>query len=208
MKRIARNLTVFGVFGVVLQGCTSMFHSKQSALELELKAPSPNRLRFEGKGAGAGIALMSTMGPMGIAIGVAIDEGIANTLNEQLADTNSALLDDLKEALAHQLSTTLSGNTSQHWGLQIERYGLKTVAGSDRSLVTLSANLTDGQQNYALSWPTDWVATSVADQSKDESLPKCLWDDLESLKKNGEKIAALWQCSVQYYVPKALNELQ
>ncbi|SMF33870.1 hypothetical protein SAMN02745866_02141 [Alteromonadaceae bacterium Bs31] len=39
-------------------------------------------MHFSGKGAGAGMMLSSSMGPMGIAIGVAIDEGIAKEIGE------------------------------------------------------------------------------------------------------------------------------
>lgn len=66
-------------------GCSSFSLFSSTLIEktpVEIVYSSPDRISFQGKGAGAGIALMSSMGPVGIAIGVAIDEGIAKDLRD------------------------------------------------------------------------------------------------------------------------------
>jgi 3-oxoacyl-[acyl-carrier-protein] synthase-1 len=55
----------------LLQACASI---KQPKISIEFS--DPDRIRFSGKGAGAGVMMSSSMGVMGIAIGVAIDEGM------------------------------------------------------------------------------------------------------------------------------------
>jgi hypothetical protein len=59
-------------------GCSSLSLFTQKPIEIIYT--SPDRISFQGKGAGAGIALISSMGPVGIALGVAIHEGIAKDI--------------------------------------------------------------------------------------------------------------------------------
>lgn len=66
----------------LLTSCsTTDSHSPRQALDLGMTLEEPVRMRFSGKGAGAGMMLMSSMGAMGIAIGVAIDEGIGKDID-------------------------------------------------------------------------------------------------------------------------------
>ncbi len=63
----------------VLTGCSLSAYSLSAykpGVRYDLTVSEPHRMRFYGKGAGAGMMLTSSMGPMGVAIGVAIDEGI------------------------------------------------------------------------------------------------------------------------------------
>lgn len=53
--------------------------------------PESALIRFEGKGAAAGVMMSSGMGPMGIAIGIAIDEGIAKDLRSSLGRVDCKL---------------------------------------------------------------------------------------------------------------------
>jgi hypothetical protein len=68
---------------VVCASCASLAGKPTVTTEL-----NDERLRFSGKGAGAGVMLSSSMGPMGIAIGVAIDEGIAKAIRENAQANN------------------------------------------------------------------------------------------------------------------------
>ena len=63
---------VLAALVVVFSGCVT--HKSQPQLGYTVTLPQPNRIRFSGKGAGAGVMMASTVGPMGIAIGVAIDD--------------------------------------------------------------------------------------------------------------------------------------
>lgn len=68
---------------VMLLSCAT---PQRQSPETRVIASEELRMRFSGKGAGAGVALASTMGPTGIAIGIAIDEGIAKTIGNVAAD--------------------------------------------------------------------------------------------------------------------------
>lgn len=92
---------------------------------LDITAPEPDRIRFQGKGAGAGMMLMSSMGPMGIAIGVAIDEGIAKEIDSAARESGFDINDVLSRAFQKN-SCIVSVNT-----LTIERYGFITRSGDD-----------------------------------------------------------------------------
>jgi hypothetical protein len=81
----------------LVAGCLSVLFACQSPAQLvsspvteveqiDIQFAQPKHIVFQGKGAGAGIALMSTMGPMGIALGVAIDEGIAKDIRTQAVE--------------------------------------------------------------------------------------------------------------------------
>lgn len=67
---------------------------------INVEFSSPKHIRFQGKGAGAGMALMSSMGPVGIAIGVAIDEGIAKDIRQSAAESGL----DIDELVKSNLS--------------------------------------------------------------------------------------------------------
>ncbi len=68
--------------------------------EMTLVIPDDNYISFTGKGAGAGMALMSTMGPVGVAIGLAIDEGIAKEIRSNLGVDQGTTDELAQEALS------------------------------------------------------------------------------------------------------------
>ncbi len=96
-----------------------------SVRALDITAPEPDRIRFQGKGAGAGMMLMSSMGPMGIAIGVAIDEGIAKDIDGAARESGFAI----KNVLGRAFQKIGSGNNFNT--LTIERYGFITRSGDN-----------------------------------------------------------------------------
>ncbi len=69
--------------------------------------------------------LMSSMGPMGIAIGVAIDEGIAKEIDGEARESGFDIKDVLSRAFQKN-SSILSINT-----LTIEGYGFISRSGGD-----------------------------------------------------------------------------
>lgn len=86
------------------------------------------RVRFSGKGAGAGIALSSSMGPAGIAIGVAIDEGIAKDIGRALQTENFDIVTSVKTAF------TAPPSQFDLVNIRVVRYGFITQP-SARDLV-------------------------------------------------------------------------
>jgi hypothetical protein len=67
---------------VVASSCAVVQRTRMVVFVVD--APDSSSVRFEGKGAAAGMMMSSSMGSMGIAIGVAIDEGIAKDIQEAL----------------------------------------------------------------------------------------------------------------------------
>jgi hypothetical protein len=87
--------------------------------QIEISFTEPKQIVFQGKGAGAGIALMSAMGPVGIAIGVAIDAGIAKDIGTVSIQQGFDI-----DAMLQQ---GLSAATEQNYQLKISAAETRTV---------------------------------------------------------------------------------
>jgi hypothetical protein len=72
----------FVILCVAAPGCS--FIREPRKVVFAVSVPEPFAIRFEGKGAAAGVMMSSSMGPMGVAIGAAIDEGIAKDIRGAL----------------------------------------------------------------------------------------------------------------------------
>ena len=73
---------LFVIFFILsLSACSALDSRDSEPLVIDVVVSEPARMRFQGKGASAGAMLMSAMGPVGIGIGVAIDEGIAKEID-------------------------------------------------------------------------------------------------------------------------------
>ena len=127
----------------------------------------PNHIQFQGKGAGAGIALMSTMGPVGIALGVAIDEGIAKDIRQAVEKEHS----DIQSQLNNQISQQLAGygysvidlNKETYPKLIIKRYGFKIINGStDATAAEWAVELQLGADDKrTVNYPKDFEKDSI-----------------------------------------------
>ncbi|WP_096087862.1 hypothetical protein [Agaribacterium haliotis] len=109
-----------------LLGC-QMFVGK--SYEIQLTMPDPDRIRFSGKGAGAGMMLSASMGAMGIAVGVAIDEGIAKDIDKS---AKAAGFD--AQAMVHQHFSGSELAKASPLTVTVEQYGFKLVPGSDENV--------------------------------------------------------------------------
>jgi hypothetical protein len=98
---------------------------KQTLQQIEIRFTEPKQIVFQGKGAGAGIALMSAMGPVGIAIGVAIDAGIAKDIGTASIQQGFDI-----DALLQQ---GLSAATTQDYQLKISAVETRTVPANESS---------------------------------------------------------------------------
>ncbi|RYV04081.1 hypothetical protein SOPP22_01375 [Shewanella sp. OPT22] len=159
--KLIKNSLLFLV-PLFLCACSSL-NTPQNTVYVKL--PPEHRIQFEGKGVGAGIALMSTLGPMGVAIGVAIDEGIAKDIRKSLDHSGFVF----QESLKHTISFMLPANTeiifvdlkkvkSNTSGLVIKKYGFKTIGGEgDKTLaeIEISFRPPDGS-NYNIHFPNDF----------------------------------------------------
>ncbi len=142
------SLIVVLVASLLLSACATVPSVTVSVAE-------PDRIRFQGKGAGAGMMLMSSMGAMGIAIGVAIDEGIGKDI-DAAARTEGFNIQAIIEAAAktHLFTSDIT----------VERYGFVTRPGdNDPVAVQLHLNIVskDGQQQ-AVKYPEDFEKARVS----------------------------------------------
>ena len=114
------------LFIVFLNGCVS---TQNAQPDVAILWPEPDRLRFSGKGAGAGMMLMSSMGPSGIAIGIAIDEGIGKDIENSLFAKGY----DFKQQFRQRLELTLTECQCAHdiQSVQVSRYGFKSFGSAD-----------------------------------------------------------------------------
>lgn len=106
IKNLATLLIVL-FFSFSLSGC-SIFNQALSP-NIIVNLPPEHRMHFSGKGAGAGMMMAASMGPMGIAIGVAIDEGIAKDIgraaNEAGVDVAGIVLSAFENAFVGRAET-------------------------------------------------------------------------------------------------------
>lgn len=128
---------------VGFSGCTALKTTEPTVL-VSLVVSEDARLRFSGKGAGAGMMLMSSMGPAGIAVGIAIDEGIAKEIRTNLqavgVEFNGLVEQSIVEAWPGAQVTSLAdaalllnGPADASRLVVINEYGFKLIAGEERA---------------------------------------------------------------------------
>jgi hypothetical protein len=126
---------------VVLLGACSLLSQKpvvQAAINVSIE--TQDRIRFSGKGAGAGMMMSSSMGSMGIAIGVAIDEGIAKEIHESFIASGG----DFSAIIESETRSWLSGICSvdelelkslccagTELKIRVYHYGVVTTSGEN-----------------------------------------------------------------------------
>lgn len=142
----------------------------------------PNRIRFHGKGAGAGMMLMSTMGPTGIAIGIAIDEGIGKDIDS----TAKAAKVDIEKIFLDELDVFSrdSQNINKALHITIERYGfIVSPQNNDHAIPQLHLSIarSKDQQPQMLKYPGDYKTIA----SRTDSAPL---DDVKTDAKIIERL--------------------
>lgn len=115
-NNILAKVSCFFVF-LVLFGCSNTPTQK---VDVNL----PNDIKYIGNGS-AGFALMSVMGPTGVAVGVAIDVGIANDIKNM--NELSALQSELNTLLTEYNTHSFIDNPIKE--LQIERIDFIALPG-------------------------------------------------------------------------------
>jgi hypothetical protein len=187
---ILRNIFLF-VF-LWLGACSNL--QRTPVVPYSVVIDDPQRLRFQGKGAAAGMMMSSSMGPMGIAIGVAIDEGIAKDLQLAL-DRSGCRLDSLvdrafEQALSRHnhlaIKESPASPSKEVVTIQIRRIGFIVLPGEvDNVFAEIKAQLIyrGGQQDLDFPPEAERAEYSAA---------------LELLKNNGQLSCELLQ--------KALSE--
>ena len=149
-----------------VSACSLMNFQSNELKPITVEFAEPSRIQFQGKGAGAGIALMSTMGPVGIALGVAIDEGIAKDIRKAVSEEVD-IQSQIKKQLSRQLEeygySVIDSNNESYPKLVIKRYGFKITNGSpDATAAEWAVELHLGPDNKrTVNYPKDFEKDSV-----------------------------------------------
>lgn len=132
--RIGLGALVLGLS--MFSGCATNKAQHEQVPQYSVVIDEPQRIRFSGKGAGAGMMLSSSMGPMGIAIGVAIDEGIAKDIQaafeadgHSLESLVSSAIDEAYSLKGNAALTTT--NNGEGLVIHLQRIGVKMSQGED-----------------------------------------------------------------------------
>ena len=142
---------VVGLICLILINCTQPFTPNNGhALELVINTDQPDRIRFSGKGAGAGMMLSGTMGAMGVAVGVAIDEGIGKEIEVTARSVNIDIKEIIEEAF-HNVGQNYENKSVNKVVITIKRYGFVTSSGAgDPVLPQLQVSISTNNQNSQL----------------------------------------------------------
>tara|TARA_R110002072_G_scaffold33030_9_gene100251 strand:+ start:3329 stop:4012 length:684 start_codon:yes stop_codon:yes gene_type:complete len=123
----------------LLTSCSNFQKALPQLPEISVSIRDQDRIRFSGKGAGAGMMMSSSMGAMGIAIGVAIDEGIGKDIHSTfVADggdfaslAHSETGKWLSEICQQEMKSQDLCTPSSQLNINIYRYGFVTTSGEN-----------------------------------------------------------------------------
>ena len=181
-------------FLLLLVACSNTGNGQRN-IELLVNVAEPDRIRFSGKGAGAGMMLMSSMGATGIAIGVAIDEGIG----KDIADTAKLNNINFSELIKSDFLAKLEAYNSQKAKpitkakIEIERYGF-VVKGGDND-PTMAEYIIRYQLGNNQQWQSFHFPKNL---DSEEALLKI---PLQKVKENGQAIRSLVIDSLKHFKP-------
>jgi hypothetical protein len=138
-----------------LQAC--LFAPSPSAIKISFE--SRDSLAFTGRGAAAGIMLDSVMGAGGIAIGIAIDEGIAKEISTNLHAYSKDF--SIQHTLRSQIDKSIDKNLLE---IKVKNYGFRTYSkGEDQISAWLDLEFVCNNKSYAINYPQDFSDTSSID---------------------------------------------
>jgi len=175
MKRL---LTIS--LAVLLGACSSIYIKPVDQASINIIIEGQDRIRFSGKGAGAGMMMSASMGSMGIAIGVAIDEGIGKEIHESFIASGGNFTEIVNSETRVWLSKVCQENREGLNGLcssdialnvRVYRYGFVTTRGkNDPIRAELDIGFVVGNQNETRLKLADLddAATAPLDKAKEE----------------------------------------
>jgi hypothetical protein len=139
MKMIKLRIFALSISVFVLTSCAQFQKASPKLPEISISIKDQDRIRFSGKGAGAGMMMSSSMGAMGIAIGVAIDEGIGKDIHEAFVAEGgdfSLLIQTeteswLSEICQEEIKPQDLCSPSTQFNINIYRYGFVTTSGEN-----------------------------------------------------------------------------
>jgi hypothetical protein len=163
------NLTM-RIILLLLVSCLTISCAHTRAPSVPVEYGDRQTLYFTGKGAAAGMMMDSLLGGTGVAIGIAIDEGIAKDIAAAIQKANPEF--DIRKLVQEQLAIASNDVATKNWqSLVIEKYGFKV---SDGDYVSPVLELTVNCKGSAKKIHFE---TDPANSDKTE---------LELIKKNGK----------------------
>lgn len=108
------------LLSVSFVGCTSLKVKNSPEFEVNV-----SDLTYSGRGAGAGVALVGSMGPMGVAIGAAIDEGIAKNIRTELKAEQFDFTEYLYSRLKDESLTCSDGGDTENGRVEVYKVHLQ-----------------------------------------------------------------------------------
>lgn len=113
---------------LLLVSCLIISCAHTPAPSIPVEFGDRQTLFFTGKGAAAGIMMDSLLGGVGVAIGIAIDEGIAKDISAAIQKANPEF--DIRKLVQEQLVIVSDEVVTKNWqSLVIEKYGFNVVEG-------------------------------------------------------------------------------
>lgn len=180
-----------------LSSCSNL---SNKPLNYDIVLPDANRIRFEGKGAAAGMMLSGTMGPMGMAIGIAIDEGISKEIDATAIKYGFSIEDVLRAELMSAHGAAFIGkhvfnasSANSHMMVNVIKYGFKTYPGDgDLVIPVLDVEfMLNDTVKYQLSFPKSYI-------NDDFYPPEGLINSLDDIKSNGQMIQTSFSTAVRF----------
>lgn len=148
-----------------------------------------HKVHFEGKGAAAGMMMTSSIGAMGMAVGVAIDEGISKEIMDNAVKANIDFEASLAGRIQNRVKQAVSDGRLRGepaWMVDIARYGFVFKGlGSERVLadIRLVLKKADGSVAVKFSYPNDVVGDKAL-----KSLPWLAFDSVKTEPKYAEQV--------------------
>ncbi len=187
----------------LITGCVSIGTQTDRALTLDIQFQEPKRFSYRGKGAGAGMALMSSMGSMGVAIGVAIDVGIGRDIEEPAIAAGFNIDEMLSNHFIAnkngQFKLASPGAETPDLSILVKKYGFMNMGGeNDQTAVELVLEVSKANcETVTINYPDDYkknTGQSIASQP------------LKTLKSDGRASKALFEPAIKYIADYAIPD--
>lgn len=153
---------IFLFSSILLLGCATHPHAVW-----QVKMADRTALAFSGKGAAAGIMMDAYISGSGIAIGIAIDQGIAKTIAENIQKKSpdfsfTSLVD--KQLAKHSSRSRKLVCSEGALQVVVDTYGFHTFAGSgDDVTAWLKMHFICNGKDTLINYPADFPAPKLAE---------------------------------------------
>ena len=142
-----------------------------------------SNLAFSGKGAAAGMMMDAYMGGAGVAIGVAIDEGIAKDIAANLSSRAGGF--DMLALVYEELNSSAKVADSKRkqilaTKITVETYGFHSAKGEgDTVSAWLKIRFSNKDNNLLLTYPDDFVLPAVIEFNDAKKSPELAFNTLK-----------------------------